>query len=360
MDTLFSDLRFLVDKHLSAIEDVFINNNQVYIKPKNIKRAVKNRDWRWILYFLQRYRYQQSVVSEAYCAAIGYKYEDLQKVLKLESPIEYDFIYSLAKGGYYKELDDLANTTAYNKYAVLSGLIAANDIDTIKSNRYKHPKDLSTSMIAKKSKTQRIEIFEHYRQLGAFRFCIDKIEYKIIHGAQIDEQDIDLNRYPYPSREYVIVGLIKRGYTELIEKIVYQRDNIHEKLGFLEGLVLTHQYDKVDEFFSKSGCQYDPIRSTICKAAVEIDNLQLFIRFFDPNEEHFFDDAVRYDSYSIVKHILEHYPRTDLQVYDSTIVGDPKIAELLVKHNINFKLNPREYEKYKFNVCYDILTKYLL
>lgn len=68
MNTLISDLKNLLDNHLTTVEGVFINYED-HCKPKNIKLAVRINDWRGILYFLQRYEYQTSVLIEAYLEA---------------------------------------------------------------------------------------------------------------------------------------------------------------------------------------------------------------------------------------------------------------------------------------------------
>lgn len=363
MDSLIPDLRTLIDKHLQTLEDVFINH-QDHTKLKNIKKAVKLKNWNSIIYFLQRYRYQQSIISEAHCAAIGYRYRDLQKLFNIQTPVAYDFVYSIAKGKYYKTLDEFINASikyTYDyRYAMTTGFIANNDIAAIKSGQYEHPRNLTSDMFKKLSRSsKKIEIIEYYRELELFKPYMD-VECRIISGLQIDEKDINLNDYPYPDREHVIINLVKRGYTELIEKIIYQRNDSLEKFAFLEGLVKANRHAKVDEFFSRSGCGYEGIRSTICKAAVDIDNLQLFIRYFDPNQDYLhilFDDAVRNESYCVLKHILEHNYCTDIEIHKSICVEDPKVAELLVKHNIKIELDKNRYVQSRFNIAYEILSK---
>lgn len=68
METLITDLKNLLNNHLSLLEDIFLNN-QVYLKPKTIWFAVRTKNWKELLYFLQRYEGQTSTLIEVYSAA---------------------------------------------------------------------------------------------------------------------------------------------------------------------------------------------------------------------------------------------------------------------------------------------------
>lgn len=68
MNSLIADLKNVLNNHLTTVEDVFINH-QDHCKLKNIRMVVRMNDWKGILYFLQRYEYQTSIILEIYSEA---------------------------------------------------------------------------------------------------------------------------------------------------------------------------------------------------------------------------------------------------------------------------------------------------
>ena len=340
MNTLVDDLRTLVNKHLSSIEDVFVNN-RTFDELKTIKKAIKNLNWKWILYFLQRY--QRSILRQAYMISFSIENSELIKYFepmftekeRRWLPCYYNRLKYITKSGQYDKLDQLRLLPvhknfdeAMSKLHILKGLIIRNDLKTIKSNRYG---DLVIngvanlrSVVFKIFKHGRFEILDYIENKGIVisddYLLIAKLEY----GHVISKTDVDMlgPGMNACADEDVVKALAESNYYEYAEELVEKDQPL--VLTYIDGLVFRKRFDALEIFKSKTNIDKQEIALAIVQASFIHDNLELFIKYiYNCNLEVF---LLSNNSFKILAYIIDTKMCIKLNI---EYISDPRIIKML-------------------------------
>lgn len=298
MNGLVLDLVDLLRQHLTTVEDIFIVGTDDCLT-KNIKVAVRTRNWKSILYYLQRYDYNDKVVLKMYCAACESGYIDwmgwslfMRDNMFLPIPYEEPFrhlrarytIKYLAKGSHYGLLDSYIKTIDsklddYDRFklasSVAEGLIINGDIDN-HSLVYKYYIDKSiyeeVGCTYKIFKHQRIKLMEYELPwatcvrglLRAGRYSIlDENGWNLIKGnSQLIYllyrygSDDDLSSYELFNKNYIntdsLKGMIDSGRIERVKKCLSEQPNL-DKMVISRAIVETDNVDLFRYYFFRGG-----------------------------------------------------------------------------------------------------------
>lgn len=300
MDGLVSDLVDLLRQHLTTVEDVFVVGAESKLT-KNIKIAVKEIDWRSILYYLQRHEYNNKVVLKMYCTACysGYvdwmewslfmkddifppfPYEEPFKYLRARYTVKY-----LAKGRHYERLDMYMKTIDsklddHERFKLMSsvveGLIINGDIDDYSiANKYCTNKDAygEYRCTYKLFKHRQVSTSYHGRNLpnaagvqgllraGKYSTLDDYDKSIILYDARLMYllyrygTDEDLNSYELINKKYIntytLKGLIKSGRIERAKKCIHSQSNL-DKMMISRAIIKTDCVEMFEDYFFHDG-----------------------------------------------------------------------------------------------------------
>lgn len=335
MDTLIPGLVFLVEKHLSHIDDVLCLYKQ-HIEVKNSKEAVRTVNWKAILYYLQIGEF----ITRMYKAACEIGNEQLMNLFyninldqlseKGLDPISFELygdaaedyygnygqfhwdtatVRYLAKGGHYDLLDkyltiimkklhqDLIDRTLIEA-SILSGLIIRGDVDLILSCKYG---DYKTLMKRKRCsyllyKHRRTEILDKIDTSSLkVHGCV---EGKIRAGDKVDIHSDEFRKY---LRELNGETLFKYGTYEDIFSILGM--GIKLQIGHLFELSSRNDFDLIEKCISLG---YTNIENVL-DAAIKTDNLALFKRYIT---------RTKVDQFGLVRIWADACPRVFQYVLD--------------------------------------------
>lgn len=302
MNTLITDLCLLIDKHLTVIEDNFLNKkfNQ---KTKNIKHAVRDGDWKSTLYYLQRYEYQQSIIWQAYYGACQrgdeclinlflFFCDEAKNVRRSNVRLAQGLAY-LAKYKHYQLFNKLKSDDAYEEFSIMFGLIAANDLDAIKKyidfTECAAGSTVSGYIVGKCIQTlfkiNNPDMIEYVRSIRPHLFEGAYHQRYIILGKASGLQPLTYDEVKSVFGSGIcrsdVHWLTKFGYYDIVEKFVLD-ENISSnelKSSYVVGLLTKNKSDLVDSFLNK--IMDDEDRSIIMiLVAAEMDDVDLFKKYY--------------------------------------------------------------------------------
>ena len=328
MNTLVNDLKILIDKHLSTIEDLFINN-QTYEQIKTIKKAIKRLNWKWILYFLQRY--QRSILEEAYNAAQCVENKELMDIFesmfgqkKCINWNRYKKFEYLAKTGQYDKLDQMKIISEQgSKLRILSGLVICGDLETIKSNRYGNLiltiKNFATQhlVLYKIYKHNRLNILEYIKSNNVHIDYNTDLLVRILTKQTITEEDIA--NIDKGSCYNIVVALTKLNCCHYVKHLI--DENVDLTSACIEGLVAGGWIDKLEELKPKTK---QSISNMIVLTAIRHDRVELFAKYVGECGLDFFN--LSDCSFNILSWIVSTKIQIKLEVNNIT---DPKMIKML-------------------------------
>lgn len=341
MNTLILDLTDLINNHLTTLEDIFLNH-QNHDQTKNIKKAVVKQDWKAILYFFQRYEYAGHMYYEAYKGACELGKVDLMKLFILNTePADWSWETKkyLAKGRHY-ELLDQQDFDKKEYCPILEGLVLADDLEMIISNKYGTIQDHICNMHAgkilykatKHNRSKILNFLAHHINLTKQ----DLLEGWIKRGEQItmnDLEDIEIGIY-------MIHDLAQYGHYDLIEELVLNsKDGVLTPSSYIEGLVEGGWYDQLNRYLAKidrSRIREADIRIMLVDASLLVDNLELFIENYNPEDQYYsilVMKVVEHCCFKILKYLLEISKQDiyneDYEQWFPKKIIDPRIRKML-------------------------------
>lgn len=360
MNTLITDLSLLIDKHLTTIEDVFLNN-QTSIKTKNIKHAVCCGDWKSILYYLQRYRYQANIRQQACKGACQKGDLKLIRLFNIGSNFTVSFRI-LAKYKHYDLIDlFLANNMlAFPRLQVIEGLIISNDLDTIKSGKYldfnRNPNIIDhvvASWVCQIYKHDRMEILEYINSKIPGIFDAQYCQRAIIQGKAKHNQKLDLPEVKLALdgklTSYEIKTLTECGYYDIVEDMIssIEHDSLignnpfrfhsnyfnSKRALYIVNLIKNWRNDLVEKYILKHHHMKDIIMLMV---AIRMDDVDLFTKHYEAGLVSFWDmvqKAVDSSSYRVLRIILDLYKNEDIKL--EVLVSDPRVVDILKEQLAN-------------------------
>lgn len=332
MNTLIFDLRNLVDNHLSLLEDLFLNY-QNHSKPKNVKISIRMKNWKSMLYYIQRYEYQTSILVDAYAGACQLGDRNLMERLyphKVFDPKNFKLkmLKHLARGGCYDLIDGLIDNlkckhTHFCKQHmdILVGLVARGDLEMIKSNKYFCCGIIDMLVfICKVYKYNHKEIIDYCK-------CERLDVLYRVETKTITDKDIKLIK-KYDGTIYyrtILNILIKNKDTDLINKLGYDRSSYY----FADKLIASRWLEELEPMLeNKSG------NAIIRNAAIKNDNLELYIKTYRSTTWSPYDIMLILQSgaYMILEYVLKTYPVNIGAASLPPVINDPRIARMVVDY----------------------------
>lgn len=294
MDTLPQDLTKLLNQHLTSVEDVFINN-QTRNKHKNIKTAVQSIDWESMMYFLQRYEYQDQILTECYLAAHRCGHSEIMNLL-----IE----------RYGEGIKITSGTIEYNSQTKSEQRMSDRKILTkkIRRNWGVNERDMKW-------------IFGYLCRIPEIIADVsNETDFEIMYMKMINHFTDNPKDHDTLKCWAVILALLNRvDDLEAFVRFAYELAVEKTNDGYIE-----HRFMKMSEM--------------ILSASIRTDNVKLFIKFIKPN---FYDDmndtltdAFYFEAYGIVKYIFEVY-NPKVYVYrwgQNKTISSPRIARMIANH----------------------------
>lgn len=389
MNTLITDLKLLIENHLTIVEDNFLNY-VVNTKTKNIKHAVRENNWKSILYYLQRYRYQKNICQQAFHGACQQGNLKLMNLFRPDGNL-ISGARHLAKYKHYDLIDSLLvnNRLAYHRLQILQGLIASNDLETIKSGKYidfnRNPIIIG-NFIASYAyliyKYNRIEILEYINSKipGIFdqRYC----QSHIVMGKAKGNQDLDLAEVksafdetnPFPNNTIKI--LTESGYHDIVERMIASIEYEHYKNEFktvifhpdyfdskralyIINLFKIGRNDLAEKYILKYHHRKDIIMMMV---AIGMDDLDLFNKHYEDGLVSFYSmvqKAIDNSAYRVLQIILDLHKNEDIKL--EVLVSDPRVVDILKQELTNgrkIKPYPNFFaasKEYGYNLIFDIL-----
>lgn len=347
MNTLILDLVNQINQHLTDVEDVFINH-QDHVKIENMKVAVRSRNWKAILYYIERDRAHRSTMCKLYYAAcqigdVGMmnKFNPEDRLNEQVFKIKY-----LAKGRQYDLLEQhLKGVKARHQYEVMGmitlGLLINGDTDLILSNKYCDYNKLLNSnyghvikgeYVYRSYKYRRFDILEAFNLKDDPTFSIESALGKIRAG----ECPIIGNYMFAYTREKLMRQVCKYGTDEYINS---QVAHDHKNIGSLE-LIQSGRVHLFKDYVQKG---YISKREAV-DAAIEADNVELFSLYYQkiPKTTYadLIDKTIRKEAICVLKFLLDAHPRKHILFFEHVGEGylhitDYKIANMLMQEITN-------------------------
>lgn len=281
MNTLVLDLWNLVSNHFTTVEDVFINYHD-HIELKKVNIAVRTGDVGGMLYFLQRYEYQRQTINVMYWIAHQSNNTKLMNLLKTRYNLDV-----LAIIGYYQFVHNILKTTT----TVIK--IGVNKLKKIKANLGIKYRDVKWLL-------DRVNIYGY----------LDIVETLASHN----NFDVLFDNMT----KYILDDHSNRSWITILALI----------------LALLGRLDQLHEFMKPHSQHTQSLNMFIISASIRTDNLELFIKFFNPSESSVCDRLAyisKFGAIKILKYVLETYhPKHVTYIQPTTILTDPRIARMLV------------------------------
>lgn len=349
MDTLISDISGELGRYLTVVEDNLLNY-QANDKTKNIKTAVKLRDWKSILYYLYRYDFNINIMRNAYFGAcyIG----DLNLMRLFFQPNncwEYDAFKYFITGGQDALLEQYRKRYPYyDTTPVYRGLLKIWRVDEVRLKKYgplkpggefrllytvgkyNIPIDLDFDVrITNLEKTRHV-ILGKIRSRKYFRMD-DYNGFKILIGytrlGQIFHWTGD-----------VVRELAHYGWHDICDQILETEPNKYS--DYIQGLISGKWVEKFEELISKESLHSyaeHGIRYYKAKMAIMLDDLKTFREHGGGlNASCAISLMIGAKASRVLEYGLGNYidPYENINRYMDDIIGttdDPRIAKLLAK-----------------------------
>lgn len=344
MNTLIGDLVVIINNHLTIVEDfLFLKpidfpkelitseiNEQFYMsisKNKWLAGAVKEENWPWILYYVQRHQYCTSILSSLYCAACRFGNKKLMKLFYSYYKGGTDWkIYSigdLAVGRQYDLLDqhliDIGSVKITRlQHTIAEGLVINNELEIIKSGKYGSINlNDHLDLIIKYKHT---ELRKTFNEVGgnSYSNALAKIQV-----GELNYQELfDMLRF---NTTWFL--LFKHGHYDFIDEIA---DKFYSQ-EFTDGLITSEHLHLLDKYINNGIVDTD----FIVDPAIEIDNVELFKKYFVNTPDNYADAirlAVDYSACGVLKYLLELDSNAciDFRTEFGCKLEDPRIAQMLI------------------------------
>lgn len=316
MNTLPQDLTRLIDNHFTAIDDVFINR-QFHNECRNIKMAVRMENWKDILYFLQRYEYQDRTLLD--CCSAAHRFGNSK-------------IFNIMIGRYECCSKTIWSTMKYGD----------------KSNTY--------GFMSVKEIKRNLARFALHCVPGGFRQC-HLVWVFVCLGKELE---ILLNE-----TDFSVIS------TSMVQYCTNNPNDFDTIRCWAAILTLLNRADYLEAFVSLVGvlsnvvCDgkrcYRTMLDMIISASIRTDNLELFIKYLHSYPDNdLLGNIFHLDAYKIAKYVFETYDIKEYRYHwADTPTEDPRIARILVNQKglkiINIKLLIRTCKEYNYNVVVNIL-----
>lgn len=388
MNTLIPDLKLLLENHLTTVEDVFLNH-QTKCNTKNIKRAVRTGDWKSTIYYLQRRRYQTNTYRNAYYGACQKGDLELMKLFDPDDKVVMGFKH-LAKYRHYDLIDHLliTNSSFLCKFAILTGLIIGDDLETIKSCKYIDLRrysnifeNVAITLVNRIYKYNRMEILEYINSKipGVSNtpvFQRHEVLGRAKNGQQLDLQEVEF-AFDGKITDYEIKVLTECGHYDIVEGViasleencrargglqllVYHSNHFdYKRASYITSLLKVGRRDLVEIYISRYPNKINVIMLTV---AIYTDDLDLFTKHYEDGLISFHDmivKAVDSSSCRVLKTILNLNKKEDIKL--NILVRDPRVVDILKEQlTSGRKIIPgpdfsKYNRKYGFNLILDIL-----
>lgn len=344
MNTLILDLDHLIVRHFTDVDDVLINYKN-HDKTRNLKVAVRSRNWKAILYYIQRDQRHKSTMDILYYAAceIG----DL-KMMNLFNT-NYDGIFELkylAKGRQYSLLDQYLKkiNPKYLDRAfgiILLGLLINGDTDLILSNKYGDcnkfmnsldNNDIIGDLIYQAYKYQRNNILDAFNLRNNNRFLLDSTRGKIRAG---ERPIISSSMFTYTEIRILTKYICMYGTDEYVD--LYASLNI--KNIDSTALDMSGRGHLVKKYVDRGFISH----SKAVIAAIEADNVELFSSYYMHSEKlnytDLIDNTIRNEAVCVLKFLLDTHPHKPILFVEHVGEGrlhitDYKIANMLKQEKL--------------------------
>lgn len=334
MNTLIADLRGELDRYLTVVEDNLLNY-QANDKTKNIKTAVKLRDWRSILYYLYRYDFQIDVVRDAYFGACYIGDLSLMKLFFQPNNMwEYDALKYFVCGGQNALLEQYRKQYPEHYTSLIyCGLLKIGKVDDVKLKKY--------------GELEMGGMFVLSYAIGKYNTAIDNDAQTVqrtilgkIRSRKYFTMD-DYNSLGLYSNTDVVRELARCGWHDECNLILEKEPKKYSE--YLEGLISGRWVEKFEAHIAKKDLHPytdHAISYYYAKMAIMTDNLELF-RQNDEILNPLYAISLMVDAkaFKILEYGLGNYirlytgNRNVSEYIDSTVetTGDPRIANLLAK-----------------------------
>lgn len=349
MDTLVSDLHFLLDQHFSTIEDIFINNVH-RVNSKNVKVSVRLGDWKSILYHLQRWRYQSFIRRKACYGACQRGDYELMKLFwpHLHTDNITEIFRHLAKYKHYSIIE-MFDFRKYSKdlefpfyvnydhlYYLVDGLIAGDDIETIKSMKYveidRHFLDCNSDHISMLVETiykyNRMEILKYFLSINPKFLHIHHNENIIIGKIKSFHNLTSDDIGETPKSRNVFNTLVKYNHFELSKPWI--RSDFERIVVYAVGLIKAGKHDLLEQLANNS-CNGLLLK---LRLSIEFDDLENFKNYYGLNLILFKDMvecAIRCSSLTILRYLFDVNKSDDIVL--NSLIKDPRIVDMLVEQS---------------------------
>lgn len=368
MDTLVRDLTVLIDKHLSSVEDIFLNN--VYKEnSKNIKVSVRLNDWRSTLYHLQRWRYQEFIIEQAYYGACQCGDYNLMQLFNPNTTLYKESVKHLAKYKHYDLIDTLLpsinNLTINIKYLILRGLIAANEIDVIKNEKYADVHELVYVRAFWNDAGKCIQTAVKYNRTEILDFFIRKCNGSLptVHQRHImigkikGSQEISIDEISlFPNITTNIDLFIKYNRFDLAEQLI---DSVFEKkLKYAVGLIKADRRDLLDKLLIRQeGVDLNTHNKFLTRLYIETNDLQHFKSYYQlkliPHNQMVLH-AIHSSAVDVLKYLIDM--NKPVHIFCDTLIKDPRIVDIIKEYN-NIKIEKVSmFENYNRAAGYNLIA----
>lgn len=368
MNTLILDLIHLVDQHLSTTEDVLINLQTHPRIIDNPYRSVKRKDWKAMLYHLQRNEYQKNTLKYLYFGACRIGDVCLMNLLCKSKSWKDHGVYYLAKGCHYKLIDEITKglnsnyakiqciqpLAAHKQYGLLDqvlsdlgsyadeyrstvgilfGLVKANDLEMIKSKKYgiiSYEDMVLNCAFYLIGKYDRKEIMDYFESQCPGITAGNQgilIKGKIKSRLVITEDDLNVMVDDNVIELIPIKELTINGYHELARSVILKHKNPELTKEYVQGLVLAN----LTQYYGD--LNLDP--TAVIIAAMDIDDIELFKKFYDPltmNYSVTILNVMACKSPQILHYLFDtvsEIKQEDLKSWGLPVIEDPRIARML-------------------------------
>lgn len=335
MNTLTFRLPELISNHLTVVEDVLIND-QDHHKPKNVKVAVRSGDWKGALYFLQRYQYQKFILAQAYYGACQANDIKLMKLFKNSTAIDMEK-YRVYRSQYTEkiltkkcEIKDISSELLADIFYKIGKHDRGLDLFNLLDDKAHIPDDYYVGRIKyilnidrkhlmwafEWRYTRREVILATYELVVKYQnvndISVAMLEYC---RAKSSESKVDISMIFIISSCWVAL-LIFMGQYKMADRII----KLLETLSYC------------------FNCSHMPTIEKVLLACVRIDNLDVFLQYFDTNYvKTVIPTAYECDAIKILQYIFNNCKPTvdDFKSSRTKSMSDPRVAKMLVDYSIN-------------------------
>lgn len=356
MNTLPNDLHRLINKHLSSVDDLFLFDHQQNSQPKNIIKAVVDKNWRWVLYYLQRYQHQTYIYGQAFLGACELGDVELMERFYINNGSHEwyrDGAFYLTKGRHYDLFDSYVSNgtiilTSLVHVGINHGLSMNSDLETILATKYGCI-DLFMMAYYNQKYNRYNEMEDTNEELYLYESLLGKIAgrrpvsiYEIENALQIPGSGIQFSRrdhYRSDKRQKIIYKLARYGYHDVLDTIFGSRYPTKFALkAVIHGLMKAKFFDYIDTLVSRIELPKNVVEYILAKCSIYTDNLEMFMKYY--KAQHKYSECIYMaieHSLIILRYLLQLETKETIKnrwYKCKNNVIDPRVARLLRDHKI--------------------------